>query len=278
MKTSLYKILALIFCGASILGGVAGCGSSRASTSATVVLVHGAWADGSSWASVTPFLQKQGLKVVAVQLPRTSLSDDAAVVSRAVNAQSGAVILVGHSYGGAVITEAGNSPKVAALVYVSAFSPGEGQSINDLTSPFPKPAWESGLIVDEAGYLTLSNDTFLNSFGPDVPRDTATVLASAQGPLLARCLDDKVTTAAWKTKPSWWVYGDQDQIIPPALQQAEAKQLGARITSIPGASHLALVTHADAVAQTILRRHVDWQSLETPTVGAILDVLGRARG
>lgn len=252
MKTSLFKLLLAIASSVSILTFLAGCGNSSAATSATVVLVHGAWADGSSWASVTPILQKQGLKVISVQLPRTSLSDDAAVVTRAVNAQSGAVILVGHSYGGAVITQAGNSPKVAALVYVSAFAPGDGQSINNLTSPFPKPAWESGLIADEAGFLTLSTDTFLNSFGPDVPKDTAMILASAQGPLQAKCLDDKVTAAAWKTKPSWWIYGDQDQIIPPALQQAEAKQLGARITSIPGASHLAIITHADAVAQTIL--------------------------
>lgn len=252
MRTSFYKLFFAIVSSVSIVSLLAGCGTSNASTSATVVLVHGAWADGSSWASVTPILQKRGLKVISVQLPRTSLSDDAAVVSRAVDAQAGAVILVGHSYGGAVITQAGNSLKVAALVYVSAFAPGDGQSINDLTSPFPKPAWESGLISDEAGFLTLSTDTFLNSFGPDVPKDTATVLASAQGPLQAQCLDDKITTAAWKNRPSWWIYGDQDQIIPPALQQAEAKMLGARITSIPGASHLALITHADAVAQAIL--------------------------
>jgi pimeloyl-ACP methyl ester carboxylesterase len=192
------------------LGILNGCGSSSASTNATVVLVHGAWADGSSWSSVVSILQKRGLKVVAVQLPRTSLPEDAAVVTQAIDAQSGPVILVGHSYGGAVISQAGNDAKVVALVYVSAFAPADGQSINDLTSPFPKPTWENGLIVNSAGYLTLSTDTYLNSFAPDVPKDTAAVLSATQGPLFAHCLDDKVTVAAWKSKPSWWVYGDQD--------------------------------------------------------------------
>ncbi|MGV7243651.1 alpha/beta hydrolase [Caballeronia sp. M23-90] len=229
-----------------------GCGSSSASTNATVVLVHGAWADGSSWSSIISILQKRGLKVVAVQLPRTSLTDDAAVVTQAVDAQSGPVILVGHSYGGAVITQAGNDAKVAALVYVSAFAPGDDQSINDLTSPFPKPAWESGLIVNSAGYLTLSTDTYLNSFAPDVAKDSAAVLAATQGPLFAHCLDDKVTVAAWKSKPSWWVYGDQDQIIPPQLQQAEAQALNAQLTVIPGASHVALITQPNAVANVII--------------------------
>ena len=252
MKSTLSKLLFWSVTAFALCASFAGCGSSSASTTATVVLVHGAFADGSSWSGVTPLLQKQGLKVVSVQLPRTSLNDDAAAVTRAIDAQSGPVILVGHSYGGAVITQAGASSKVAALVYVAAFAPAESQSINDLTSPFPKPAWQSGLVVDEGGFLTLSTDTYLTSFAPDVAKDTAAVLATAQGPIAARCLDDKLSVAAWKTKPSWWIYGDQDQIIPPALQQAEAKQVGAKVSSVPGASHLVLVTHADAVAGTIL--------------------------
>ena len=235
------------------LGLLSACGNSSASTNATVVLVHGAWADGSSWSAVVSLLQKRGLNVVAVQLPRTSLTDDAAVVSEAINAQSGPVSLVGHSYGGAVITQAGNDAKVAALVYVSAFAPGNGQSINDLTSPFPKPAWQTnGLKLSPSGFLTLTNDTFLNSFAPDVPKDVAAVLAVSQGPLFAHCLDDKVTTAAWKVKPSWWVYGDQDQIIPPQLQQAEAQAINATVTAIPGASHVALISQPSAVANVIL--------------------------
>lgn len=235
-------------------GMLGGCGNSNAATTATVVLVHGAWADGSSWSSVVSMLQQRGLNVVAVQLPRTSLNDDVAVVTQAIDAQSGPVILVGHSYGGAVITQAGNDAKVAGLVYVSAFAPGDGQSINQLTAPFPTPAWEAnGLILNSAGFLTLTKDTFLNSFAPDVPKTTAAVLAVSQGPLFAHCLDDKVTTAAWKVKPSWWVYGDQDQIIPPQFQQFEAKTINATtVTVIPGASHVALISQPSAVTDVIV--------------------------
>jgi pimeloyl-ACP methyl ester carboxylesterase len=221
-------------------------------TGTTVILVHGAWADGSSWSPIISILQKRGLKVVAVQLPRTSLANDAAVVSQAIEAQSGSVILVGHSYGGAVISQAGNSPKVAALVYVSAFAPNDGQSINDMISPFPKAAWQSGIVVNSAGYLSISTDTFVKSFAPDIPNNIATVLAATQGPLFAHCLDDKVTVAAWKSKPSWWVYGDKDQIIPPQLQQGEAHAIKAKLTVVPGGSHLTLVTHPKAVADVII--------------------------
>ncbi|CAB3810897.1 alpha/beta fold hydrolase [Paraburkholderia fynbosensis] len=244
---------ALVVCiGLVTLASVAACGSSSARTTGTVVLVHGAWADGSSWSSVTRVLQARGLKVVAVQLARTSLADDAATVSRTIDAQQGPVLLVGHSYGGAVITQAGSVSKVVGLVYVSAFAPGDNQSISDLTSPFPKPAWQTGLVVDEAGFLTLNTETYLSSFAPDLPKDTSSVLAASQGPLNARCLTDKVSQAAWKSKPSWWIYGDQDQIIPAALQQAEAKEIGARTTSIVGASHVALMSHPDAVGAAII--------------------------
>jgi pimeloyl-ACP methyl ester carboxylesterase len=227
--------------------------TASAATNATVVLVHGAWADGSSWSSIVSMLQKRGLKVVAVQLPRTSLPADAAVVSQAIDAQSGPVVLVGHSYGGAVITQAGNSSKVAALVYVSAFAPTDGQSINEMISPFPKPAWASGIVADSAGYLSLSTDTFLQYFAPDLPKKIATVMAATQGPIFAHCLDDKVSVAAWKSKPSWWVYGDQDRMIPPQFQQAEARTINAKVSVIPGASHLALVSHPAAVADVIIQ-------------------------
>jgi pimeloyl-ACP methyl ester carboxylesterase len=254
MLNGLRKLSSVLLAASLLLTGVlSGCGSSSAAASSTVVLVHGAWADGSSWSQEVAALQQRGVNVVAVQLPRTSLADDAAVVTQAIDAQSGPVILVGHSYGGAVITQAGNDAKVAALVYVSAFAPGDGQSINDLISPFPKPAWQvSGLILNPAGYLTLTRDTFLNNFAPDLPKATAAVLAVSQGPLFAHCLDDKVTVAAWKTKPSWWVYGDQDQIIPPPLQQLEAKTLNATLTVIPGASHVALISQPNAVTNVIM--------------------------
>lgn len=235
---------------------LAGCGASNAATllptPTTAVLVHGAWADGSSWAKVTALLQQRGLKVVSVQLQRASLSADAAIVRRAIEAQSGQVILVGHSYGGAVITEAGTSDKVVELVYVDAFAPGDNESINDLTRPYPTPAWQMGITPDSAGYLTLSTSVFLNNFAADVPTAEATVMASAQGPVFNHVLDDKVSNAAWKSKPSYFVVGGSDQIIPAAFQQGEAARIKAPVTMIAGASHVAMVSHPTEVANVIL--------------------------
>ena len=259
----LYKPLGAIALAVAALSGtlsLSGCGGSDAVAATapaevkptTVVLVHGAWADGSSWSKVIPLLQQRGLAVVAVQLARQSLADDAATVRRAIAAQSGQVVLVGHSYGGAVITESGNDGKVAALVYVSAFAPGDGQSINDITRPYPAGAWQKGLVADSAGYLSLDTPTFAASFAPDVPAAERAVLASVQGPIFNHVLDDKVGTAAWKTKPSWWVYGDADGIIPGAFQQAEVAQIKARVSAIGGASHVALISHPAEVANSIL--------------------------
>jgi pimeloyl-ACP methyl ester carboxylesterase len=239
---------------------LAGCGSSTAADlpaapliPTTVVLVHGAWADGSSWAKVTSQLQQRGLNVVSVQLPRDSLADDAATVRRAIDAQSGQVVLVGHSYGGAVITEAGTDAKVATMVYVDAFAPGDGESINDLVSPYPAAAWQAGLIKDSAGYLTLSTDVYLNTFAADVPTADAKIMASSQGPISAQALlFDKVSVAAWKTKPSYFVIGSNDQIIPPAFQQGEAARIKSQVTTIAGASHVAMVSHPTEVANVIL--------------------------
>lgn len=234
-----------------------GCGSSDAATvppiPTTAILVHGAWADGSSWAKVTPLLLQRGLKVVSVQLQRATLAGDAAIVQRAIDAQTGQVILVGHSYGGEVITEAGVDAKVVSLVYVDAFAPGDNQSISDLTSPYPAGAWQAGLIKDSAGYLTLSPSVYLNNFAADVPTADATVMASSQGPITAQALlQDKVTNAAWKTRPSTFVMGTADQIIPLAFQMAEAAQIKAKVVTIAGASHVAMVSHPAEVAQAIV--------------------------
>lgn len=236
---------------------ISGCSSSEAAaippTPTTAILVHGAWADGSSWAKVTPMLQQRGLKVVSVQLQRASLADDAAIVRRAIAAETGQVILVGHSYGGAVITEAGNDAKVVTLVYVDAFAPGDNESISDLISPYPAGAWQAGLIQDSAGYLTLSTAVYLNNFAADVATGEATVMASSQGPIFARALlQDKVTSAAWKSKPSYFAVGSSDQIIPADFQMLEASRIKAKVTAIPGASHVSMVSHATEVANVIL--------------------------
>lgn len=259
MKFNLRKSLhGATFAGVMIAASavLTGCGSSDAAnappTPTTVVLVHGAWADGSCWAKVTPLLQQRGLKVVSVQLQRNSLSGDAAIVRRAIEAQTGQVVLVGHSYGGAVITEAGTADKVVNLVYVDAFTPGDNESINDLIKPFPAAPWQSGITPDSGGYLTLSTAVYLNNFAADVPTSEATIMATAQGPIFGHALDDKVSKAAWKSKPSYFVLGTSDQIIPPAFQQAEATRINAKVTSVPGASHVSMVSHPSEVANVIL--------------------------
>jgi pimeloyl-ACP methyl ester carboxylesterase len=245
---------------ASLLGAAmlaSGCGSSNAASvppvPTTAILVHGAWADGSSWAKVTPLLQQRGLKVVSVQLQRASLAGDAAVVRRAIEAQTGQVILVGHSYGGEVITEAGTDAKVVSLVYVDAFAPGDNESIGDLTSPYPAGAWQAGLLKDSANYLTLSQAVYLGNFAADVPTAEATIMASSQGPIAAQALlADKVGTAAWKTRPSTFVIGTSDQIIPPAFQMGEAQRIKARVVTIDGASHVSMVSHPVEVSKAIV--------------------------
>jgi len=254
-KTLCYGVLAVNAIATPAM--LAGCGdaSSAASippTPTTAVLVHGAWADGSSWAKVTPLLQQRGLKVVSVQLQRASLSEDASIVRRAIEAQTGQVILVGHSYGGAVITEAGTSDKVVNLVYVDAFTPGDNESINDLIKPYPAGTWQAGIIPDSGGYLTLSTSVYLNNFAADVPTSEAAVMATSQGPIFAHALDDKVSNAAWKSKPSYFVVGTNDQLIPAAFQQDEATRINAQVTTIPGSSHVSMVSHPTEVAQVIL--------------------------
>ncbi len=219
----------------------------------TVVLVHGAWADGSSWSRVIAQLQQRDVKLIAVQLPRASLDGDAATVQRTVRSLQGPVLLVGHSYGGAVITQAGNMPQVAGLVYVDAFAPGENESINDLVKPFPTPSWVAGLVPDKGGYLRLDDGAFFGSFAPDLPRAEARVLSITQGPVFAHVLDDKVGQPAWRSKKSWWVYGSADQIVPVQLQLAEASRIGARaLVKVEGAGHLALLSRPHQISKLIL--------------------------
>lgn len=243
----------------------AGCSSSEAAAVAatpaqtvpaqaprvTAILVHGAWADGSSWSRITPLLQARGIDVVAVQLRRASLAEDAAIVQRAVADQKGKIVLVGHSYGGAAITEGGSDAKVGALVYVAAFAPGDGESISDMISPYPAGDWQAGLVPDSAGNLRLNTASYLTYFAADLPRDEATVLATSQGPIFAHVLQDKVTSAAWKTKPSYWALSANDQIIPAAFQQGEAARIKARVTTIAG-GHTELLSHPQEVAAVIL--------------------------
>lgn len=218
----------------------------------TAVLVHGAWADGSSWAQVTPLLQAKGVDVVAVQLHLTSLAEDAATVRRALEGRTGKLLLVGHSYGGAVITEAGVDPKVGALVYVAAFAPGDGESVNDLVSPYPPAPWTAGLVPDSAGYLKLTASAYQTYFASDLPKEQSAVLATAQGPTSQAVLLGKITNAAWKTKPSYWALSDSDQMIPAGFQDGEAARLKAKVTPVPGGGHTVMLSHPQDVAKVIL--------------------------
>jgi pimeloyl-ACP methyl ester carboxylesterase len=237
------SILALMLVGASAL--------AREKAGTTVVLVHGAFADGSSWDKVIPLLQAKGLHVVAVQNPLTSLADDVAATKRVIDAQTAPVILVGHSWAGTVITEAGASDKVAALVYVAAFAPDGGESANDLGKAAPPPPGSSNIYADPAGYLYLTPEGVAHDFAPDLPAAKAKVMAVTQGPIFGKSFDEKVTNAAWKTKPSWYIVADKDRMIQPDIERAMAKKINAKVTSLP-TSHVPMLSHPKDVATVIL--------------------------
>jgi pimeloyl-ACP methyl ester carboxylesterase len=216
-----------------------------------VVLVHGAFADGSSWSKVIPILQSHGVKVVSVQNPLSSLADDVAATQRVINQQPGRVILVGHSWAGMVITQAGTGDKVAALVYVAAFAPDTGQSVNDLNKGMSPPPWAGALIADERGFLTLSAGAIDRFFAPDVIASQRAVMAVTQGPIQSAAFDEKVTQTAWRDKPVYWVLPEQDQMIDPRLQATMARQVNAKVTRLR-ASHVAMVSKPRGVAAVIL--------------------------
>lgn len=220
-------------------------------TGTNVVLVHGAFADGSSWNKVIPLLEARGLHVVSVQNPLSSLADDTAATRRAIEQQTGPVVLVGHSWGGVVITEAGNDDKVKALVYVAALVPDSGRSANDMMKNQPAPAWAGELRKDSANFLTLSVRAIVDDFAQDLPPAQARILAATQGPWFAGALDDKIGVAAWHTKPSWYVVADQDRMINPRSEAAMATKIGATTIHVDS-SHVAMVSHPDLVADAII--------------------------
>jgi pimeloyl-ACP methyl ester carboxylesterase len=217
----------------------------------TVVLVHGAFADGSAWAEVTPFLLAKGVKVVAIQNPLSSLTDDVAAAVRAIELQDAPVVLVGHSWGGTVITQAGNHEKVAALVYVAAFAPDAGESTNDTQKNYPPAPWVPLLKPDSAGFVYLPEETVLSHFAQDVPKPRARVIAATQGPIRGAAFAEKVTKAAWSTKPSWYLVADDDKMIYPDLQREFAKKLGSTVTTLK-TSHVPFLSKPRETAAVIL--------------------------
>jgi pimeloyl-ACP methyl ester carboxylesterase len=218
----------------------------------TVVLVHGAFADGSSWAKVIPLLSARDLAVVAVQNPLSSLADDVAATARAIDQAEGPVVLVGHSWGGVVVTEAGINPKVSSIVYVAAFAPDVGQSVVSLTRPFGPRAYSKEIRKDQGGFLTLTTKGIQDYFAPDLPAPEQLVVAATQGPYHESAPPTPVTKAAWKVKPTWTVISGADRVIPPELQEMMAKANSSTVTRVPDASHVVMLGHPQVVAETIL--------------------------
>lgn len=216
----------------------------------SVVLVHGGFVDGSGWEGVYEILKKDGYDVTIVQNPTISLDDDVAVTKRAIAAAPGDVILVGHSYGGVIVSEAGTDPKVAGVVYIAAFAPDAGESVSSLIANPPPGAPVPPILPPVDGFLLLDKSKFRDSFAADVRPDLAAFLADSQVPWGVAALDGKVTQPAWKTKPSWYLVATDDKMIPPAAQRIMAKRAGATTVEVPG-SHAVYVSNPAAVAKLI---------------------------
>lgn len=217
-----------------------------------VVLVHGGFVDGSGWEGVYTLLKKQGYSVAIVQNPTASLGDDVAVTKRVIAAQNGPVILVGHSYGGAVITEAGNDPNVAGLVYITAFAPDRNESVQTLIQNPPPGAPVPPILPPEDGFLFLDRSKFAASFAADVNPEMAAFMADSQVPWGVEALAGAVTEPAWKSKPTWYLVATDDRMIPPDAQRAMANRAGATIAETKG-SHAVYVSQPQAVADLIDR-------------------------
>jgi pimeloyl-ACP methyl ester carboxylesterase len=220
-------------------------------SSPTILLVHGAWADGSSWQRVIPILLGAGHKVVAVQNPTQSLAGDVAATRQALEAVEGPVVLVGHSWGGAVITEAGTDPKVKALVYVAAFAPGAGEALGPLVGKYPNPPALGKIQDDGKGNLTLSAEGWVEDVANDLPEAEARVLAVVQPPLPASTFGDVISQAAWETVPSWYIISTEDRVVSVDLEREFAARMQAKTTEL-GAGHLSLLSQPEAVAKVIL--------------------------
>jgi pimeloyl-ACP methyl ester carboxylesterase len=216
----------------------------------TVVLVHGGFVDGSGWQPVYRMLRDDGYAVGVVQQPTLSLDGDVAATTLIIDAQNGPVVLVGHSYGGAVITEAGNDPNVAALVYIAAFAPDAGESVNSLIANPPPDAPVPPILPPREGFLLLDRDKFHASFAADVPGDVAEFMADSQVPWGVDALGGTITEPAWRTKPTWYLLTTEDRMIPPPAQRMMAERAGATEVEVP-ASHSVFLSHPEAVAGLI---------------------------
>ena len=218
----------------------------------SIVLVHGNFVDGSGWEGVYRILKKDGYAVSVVQIPNISLEGDVAATKQIIAAQSGPVLLVGHSYGGVVITEAGNDPKVAGLIYIAAFAPDEGESVSTLIANPAPGAPVPPILPPQNGFLFLDKAKFAASFAGDVAPEQAAFMADSQAPVNVDALSGAVTQPAWKTKPSWYLVSTDDKMIPPDAQRSMAKRAGATVAEAKG-SHAIYVSQPAAVAALIQR-------------------------
>src|ERR1700723_997877 len=211
-----------------------------ASAVKNIVLVHGAFADASSWSKVIPILEAEGYHVVAVQNPLTSLADDVAATKRILALQDGPVILVGHSWGGAVITQVGDDPKVAGLVYVAAYAPDVGQSANDASTPFGLSEGQKQIRVDGQHFAYMTREGILEDFAQGLPVPERDIILAVEGESYGPMFAEKLTVAAWKSKPSWVVVSANDRMLPPSMERDEEKRLHASATVLP-TCHLAML-------------------------------------
>ena len=216
-----------------------------------IVLVHGAFADGSCWSKVISLLQAKGYNVVAVQNPLTSLADDVAATKRAIALMDGPVLLVAHSYGGMVISAAGNDPKIAGLVYVAALVPDEGQTGNDVSLSMPSTGVEKEFQVDSEGFVSLSKKAMNEYFVPDATPEERKLIHATQIPLHAGTIEVKVTNPAWKNKPSWFIVAAQDRIINPDLERNRAKLINATTLEL-NSGHVPMITQPKKVTDFII--------------------------
>ena len=215
-----------------------------------IVLVHGGFVDGSGWEGVYQILKEDGYSVSVVQNPTLSLAGDVAVTKRVLDAQSDPVVLVGHSYGGAVITEAGNHPSVVGLVYIAAFAPDKGESVNSLIKDPPPGAPVPPIVGPVDGFLALDKARFAASFAGDVPKEKAAFMADSQVPWGVEALAGAITEPAWKSKPSWYLIATEDKMIPPPAQRLMSKRAGSTVIEVAG-SHSIFLSQPGKVAALI---------------------------
>ena len=224
--------------------------TTSAKSSKSIVLVHGGFVDGSGWSGVYKILKNQGYNVLVVQNPTKSLADDVATTKAAIDSANSEVVLVGHSYGGVVITEAGTHPKVSSLVYITAFAPDQGESVASLIANPPPGAPVPPILPPKDGYLYLDRAKFAASFAADVEADTVSFMADSQVPWGLDALTGAVTEPAWKTKPSYYLVATEDKMIPPPAQRAMAGRAQAHVTEVLG-SHAIYVSKPAEVAELI---------------------------